>query len=95
VADASARSDCRSPGASTHAQKNDLTSQQPKIPVWTGEAERQSPAYSSDAALPPSSGIALGLRSLTSVVILRTSNAARRTKGAVLHQRPPPPASLN
>ena len=82
-------------GASTHGQKYELTSHLPKIPVWIGEAERQSQAYSQDAALPPIAGIALGLRNLTSVVIPGTTNVAHLTKGAALNQRPPPaPSSI-
>jgi hypothetical protein len=91
-------------GASTHAQKNEITSHQPEIPVWIGNAQRQahsecvvrvkqSQAYSSEAALPPIRGIALRLPYLASAVIPRTTNTARQSKGAALHQRPPPPPS--
>lgn len=80
-------------GASTHAQKDEVTSHQPKIPIWIDDAERRSPAYSPDEALPSIPAIALGLPNLTSVVIPRITHASRRSKGAALFQRPPPPPS--
>jgi hypothetical protein len=91
-------------GASTHALKNEVTSRQPESPVWIGNAQRQghsewvvrvkqSQAHSSDGPLPPIRGIALRLPYLTSAVIPWITNATRRSKGAALHQRPPPPSS--
>jgi hypothetical protein len=79
--------------ASTHTQKSEVTSHQPRIPVWIGNALRQSLSHSSEAALPPIRSIALRLPCLKSAVIPRTTNAALRSKGAALHQRPPPPPS--